>query len=95
MRTGRLRTTLICGILLCYSMKQRVKRVLSRARYAAIGAAIGAGVGGLVSRKAASTGGALGAVAGATVGEKRVTVDAFIDDVKEKRADRDVLESEE
>ncbi len=56
-----------------------------------MGAAIGAGIGGVFGRNAASTGGALGAIVGATVGEKRVSVDTFIDDVKEKRAERDVL----
>jgi osmotically inducible lipoprotein OsmB len=76
-------------------MQKRIKRVLSRARYAAIGGAIGAGIGGLVGRNAASTGGALGAIVGATIGEKRVTVDSFIDDVKEKRAERDELAAEE
>ena len=68
-------------------MQKRVKRILSRARYAAIGAAVGAGIGGLLGRNAASTGGALGAIVGATIGEKRVSVDSFIDDVKERRAD--------
>jgi len=66
-------------------MASRVTLVLSRARYAAIGAAVGAGIGGLVSRKSASTGGAMGALVGATIGEKRVSVDAFVEEVKEKR----------
>jgi len=66
-------------------MGSRLKLILSRARYAAIGAAVGAGIGGLISRKYASTGGAMGALVGATIGEKRVTVDAFVEEVKEKR----------
>lgn len=70
-------------------MGNRLKRILSRARYAAIGAAIGAGIGGLVSRNAASTGGAMGALVGAAIGEKRVSVDTFVEDVKEKRVGTD------
>lgn len=66
-------------------MGSRLKRILSRARYAAIGAAIGAGIGGLFSRNAASTGGAIGAALGATLGEKRVSIDTFVDDVKDRR----------
>ena len=59
-------------------MKGRIKRALSRARYAAIGAAIGAAVGGLFSRNAASTGAATGALLGATIGEKRVTAGGWL-----------------
>jgi hypothetical protein len=66
-------------------MGSRLKLMLSRARYAAIGAAVGAALGGLISRKAASTGGAIGATLGATFGEKRVSLDTFVEDVKNKQ----------
>ena len=66
-------------------MRQRIKRVLGRARYAAIGAAIGAGIGGLVSRNAASTGGAVGGLIGAAVGETRASADTFIAEFRERR----------
>ncbi len=89
------RATLMGQILEVGGMQKRLKRILSRARYAAMGAAVGAGIGGLVGRNAASTGGALGAIVGATIGEKRVTVDSFIDDVKERRAERVELADEE
>ena len=95
MPTALRRAILICGILVWSGMRKRLKRVLSRARYAAIGAAIGAGAGGLLGRNAASTGGALGAIVGATIGEKRVTVDSFIDNVKQKRAERGELTVED
>jgi hypothetical protein len=62
----------------------RVKRVLSRVRYAAIGAAVGGGLGAIVSRSAASTGAGVGALVGATVGEKRVDVKSIVEDVKGK-----------
>ncbi len=70
-------------------MRNRIRRVLGRARYAAIGAAIGAGVGGLFSRNAASTGGAVGGLVGAVVGEKRASAGEFFEAVRERR-DRDV-----
>lgn len=89
------RATFICGIRQTWCMQKRLKRILSRARYAAMGAAVGAGIGGLFGRNAASTGGALGAIVGATIGEKRVSVDSFIDDVKEKRAQRAEVALEE
>jgi hypothetical protein len=74
------------------TMTSRIKRALSRARYAAIGAAIGAAVGGLVSNNAASTGGAVGALVGATIGEKRVSVGSYLDEVKkEGKEKRSVL----
>ncbi|WP_224448398.1 YMGG-like glycine zipper-containing protein [Haloprofundus salilacus] len=59
-----------------------LRRMLSRARYAAIGAAIGAGLGGLFSKEAASTGGAIGALVGATFGETRVTARDRIDRIR-------------
>jgi hypothetical protein len=63
-------------------MKGRIKRALSRARYAAIGAAIGAATGGLFSRNAASTGAATGALLGAMFGEKRVSASGWLDEVR-------------
>ncbi|MFC3476936.1 glycine zipper 2TM domain-containing protein [Halobacterium litoreum] len=66
----------------------RLKRVFSRAKYAAIGAAAGGFLGGLASRNAASTGAGVGALVGAIVGEKRVDVSAVVDDVKEKKPSR-------
>ena len=63
-------------------MGSRLKRMVLRAQYAAIGAALGAAAGGLLSRNAASTGGALGALAGATIGEKRIDVSDTIAQVK-------------
>ena len=68
-------------------MRETIQLVISRAKYAAIGAAIGGGLGGLFSRNAASTGAAVGALAGATIGEKRLVVNSFVADVKEKKAD--------
>lgn len=65
-------------------MRERITAVLLRARYAAIGAAVGAGIGGLFSRNAASTGGAIGGLVGATVADTRGTVDALLEDVKER-----------
>ena len=63
-------------------MRERIRRVLGRARYAAVGAAIGAGVGGLVSRNAASTGGAVGGLVGAVVGETRVSASDLVQSVR-------------
>jgi len=63
-------------------MKGRIKRALSRARYAAIGAAIGAAAGGLFSRNAASTGAATGALLGAMFGEKRVSAGGWLQEVR-------------
>ena len=68
-------------------MRERIRRVLGRARYAAIGAAIGAGVGGLFSRHAASTGGAVGGLVGAVVGETRVSAGNFVEAVRERRGE--------
>lgn len=68
-------------------MGKRLKRVISRAKYAAVGAAIGAAAGGVISRNAASTAAGIGALVGATLGEKRVDVDEFVEGVKEKRGD--------
>ncbi|ADB60507.1 17 kDa surface antigen [Haloterrigena turkmenica DSM 5511] len=65
-------------------MKQRIKHVLLRARYAAIGAAVGAAIGSVFSRNAASTGGAIGAMAGATIADTRETVTAILDEAKER-----------
>jgi len=69
-------------------MRDKLKRILSRARYAAIGAAIGGGIGGLLSTKYASTGAALGALVGATVGEKRVDVESRVEEFKAERASK-------
>jgi outer membrane lipoprotein SlyB len=66
-------------------MRERIRRVLGRARYAAIGAAIGAGIGGLFGRNAASTGGAVGGLVGAVVGETRVSASDFIREVRDRR----------
>lgn len=63
----------------------RIKRALSRARYAGIGGAVGGAVGGLVSRNAASTGAAMGALVGATLGEKRLDVGAAVERVKDSK----------
>lgn len=68
-------------------MRERIRRVLGRARYAAIGAAIGAGVGGLFSRNAASTGGAVGGLVGAVVGETRVSAGEFVASIRERRGE--------
>ena len=62
----------------------RLKRALSRAKFAAIGAAVGGGLGGLVGRSAASTGAGVGALVGATIGEKRVEVGSIVEDVKNR-----------
>lgn len=68
-------------------MRERIRRVLGRARYAAIGAAVGAGVGGLLSRNAASTGGAVGGLVGAVVGEKRASAGEFVAAFRERRSE--------
>jgi osmotically inducible lipoprotein OsmB len=62
----------------------RIKRALSRARYAGIGGAVGGALGGLVSRNAASTGAAMGALVGATYGERRLDVGVVVEQVKER-----------
>ena len=62
-------------------MKGRIKRALSRARYAAIGAAVGGAIGGLFSRNAASTGAATGALIGATFAEKRASADGWLEGI--------------
>jgi len=62
----------------------RIRRSLSRARYAALGGAVGGAIGGLFSRSAASSGAALGALVGAFVGETRVNAEARIDELKER-----------
>ena len=69
--------------------------ILSRAKYAAAGGAIGGLIGGLVSRNAASTGAAVGALAGAIIGEKRVAVDSFVADVKDRKNELPILKSEQ
>ncbi|ELY43478.1 glycine zipper 2TM domain-containing protein [Natronorubrum sulfidifaciens] len=63
--------------------KSRLKHVLLRARYAAIGAAAGAAIGAVFSRNAASTGGAIGALIGATVADTRDTASALLEDARE------------
>lgn len=68
-------------------MRDRIRRVLGRARYAAMGAAIGAGVGALFNRNAASTGGAVGGLVGAVVGEKRASAGEFFEAVRERRGE--------
>ncbi|ELY61905.1 YMGG-like glycine zipper-containing protein [Natronolimnohabitans innermongolicus] len=64
-------------------MKARIKHVLRRARYAAIGAAVGAAVGSVFSRNAASTGGAIGAMVGATVADTQDTATTYLDEARE------------
>ncbi|QFU83548.1 glycine zipper 2TM domain-containing protein [Natronorubrum aibiense] len=64
--------------------KSRLKHVLLRARYAAIGAAVGAAIGAVFSRNAASTGGAIGALVGATVADTRDTACSVLESAKEK-----------
>ena len=66
-------------------MRARLTRMISRAKFAAIGAAIGGGVGGLYSTNAASTGAAIGGLVGAVIGEKRVMVTDLVADVKERK----------
>ena len=63
-------------------MKSRIKRVLLRARYAAIGAAVGAAIGSLFSRNAASTGGAVGGLVGATVADTRETASTVLEEAR-------------
>lgn len=64
-------------------MKSRIRLILLRVRYAAIGAAVGAAVGAVFSRNAASTGGAIGALAGATIAETRDTASSFLEEATE------------
>ncbi len=61
-----------------------LRRVLSRARYAALGAAVGAALGGLISKSAASSGGAIGGLVGATFGETQVTAQSRLEGIKER-----------
>jgi hypothetical protein len=63
-------------------MVPRIRRIVTRTKYAAIGAAIGAGLGGILGTNTASTGGAVGGLVGATIGEKRETVDSFVNNVR-------------
>ncbi len=72
-------------------MKSKLTLALSRAKFAAIGAAIGGAAGGLFNKNMASTGAAAGALLGAIVGEKRVSVRAFVNDVKERREELPAL----
>jgi osmotically inducible lipoprotein OsmB len=72
-------------------MRDRFNLLVSRVKYAAIGAAIGAGLGAILSRNLASTGGAMGALAGATIGEKRVSVESLVEDVKDREIDASAL----
>lgn len=65
------------------TMRTRIKRVMNRAKYAAVGAAAGGALGGLFSRNAASTAAGVGALVGATIGEKRGSVDAVVTKVKD------------
>lgn len=64
-------------------MKSRIKHIMLRARYAAIGAAVGAAIGSVFSRNAASTGGAIGAMVGATVADTRDSASSFLEEAKE------------
>lgn len=72
-------------------MRTRLKRVVNRAKYAAIGAAVGGALGGLFSRNAASTAAGVGALVGATVGEKRVSVGALATRVKEESPTEELI----
>ncbi|MGB9965218.1 glycine zipper 2TM domain-containing protein [Halobacterium sp. CBA1126] len=73
----------------------RLKRVFSRAKYAAIGAAVGGALGGLLSRNAASTAAGVGGLVGAIVGEKRVDVGTLVDGVKDRKPEADVVSRSE
>ncbi|WP_162989794.1 hypothetical protein [Natronorubrum halophilum] len=64
-------------------MKARIKRVMCRSRYAAMGAALGAAVGAVFGRNAASTGGAVGALIGATAADTRDTASSFFEEATE------------
>lgn len=66
----------------------RIRPLLNRAKYAAIGAAIGAALGGLISRSAASTGGAVGGLVGATYAEARLAAGDTYSELKEETARR-------
>lgn len=72
-------------------MRDRLKRVIRRSKYAATGAAIGAAVGAVFSRNAASTGGALGALAGVTIAEQRDSVDSVVDQIKERKEGEELV----
>ena len=63
-------------------MRNKIRQVVSRVKYAAIGAAVGGGAGAIVSRNAASTGAAMGALVGATIGEKRASVGTVVEEIK-------------
>lgn len=75
-------------------MRERFNVILSRAKYAAVGGAIGGAVGGIFGRNTASTGAAIGAFAGAIVGEKSVAVTSFVSNVKEKKTELPVVQSD-
>ncbi len=75
-------------------MRDAFTRILSRAKYAAIGGAIGGAVGGVFSRNAASTGAALGALLGAAIGEKRVDAVSYISEIKERKSEIPSLANE-
>lgn len=66
-------------------MRERLERVISRVKFAAIGGAIGAALGGLYSANAASSGAAIGALVGAVIGEKRVEMTSLVTGIKERR----------
>ncbi|MFP8889653.1 glycine zipper 2TM domain-containing protein [Natrialbaceae archaeon A-CW2] len=65
-------------------VKQRINRMLSRARYAAIGAAIGGFLGGLFNKNLASSGAAVGALAGAVIGERRPDAEQRFGELKNR-----------
>ena len=69
----------------------RLKRALSRARYAAIGAAVGAALGGLVSKNAASTGGAVGGFVGAVLGESLGAARSEVGRITDQQEEFDAL----
>ena len=64
--------------------RDRLTKVLRRARYAAMGAAVGAAIGGLFSRNAASTGGAIGGLVGAIVAETTWTASSALERVRDR-----------
>lgn len=76
-------------------MRERFNVMVSRAKYAGAGGAIGGLVGGLISRNAASTGAAIGALVGAIVGEKRILVDSFVADIKDRRDELPVVRTDQ
>ena len=58
-------------------VKERIQKVVRRAKFAAAGGAVGGAVGGLVGRNAASTAAGVGAMVGATLAEKIAPADTI------------------